>query len=267
VSYFYIIGGIGHCGTKWLATALHRPWDGMVCSHELLLLKAGFEKHGWWPCTKFIMENGLDERFKPYFSYIDRVSKNNIFGDAHSWPTIIVPKLADTREVKRIVYLVRNGIQNVHSFHVHTANKKVQVNHGFFSRLMRREIETFGCPFMPKRPWVQLSRFHILCFWWASQVGALKWLQLVSPETKVIVARLEDLTKPGTRDLYELACQLNPHATTNYLEATKKRDMNQKIMGDRDPKRLFYRIWSPEMREIFTTICGPAMEEFGYVVP
>lgn len=266
-NYFYIIGGIGHCGTKWLAEALNRPWDGMACSHELMVAKSGFKKKGWWPCAKFVMENGLDERFDPYFSYIDKVTKSSIFGDAHSWPTIIVPELVGARKVKRIIYLVRNGIQNVHSFDVHTSNINMAVNHGFFSKFVRREVELFGGPFEPQRPWKSLSRFHVICFWWASQIEAIEWIRKSNPGIKVEVVRLGDLVAPGRKDLFDLAKLISPSATADRLEDIKGKDINRKVSGDRNPKRLFSQVWEANEREAFKAICGPVMEEFKYAIP
>ncbi len=258
---FFLIAGIGHCGTKWLAHVLNHPHQGMICWHEK---KAEAVPFDWLTCLAYELEIGIDATFDRYWSFLRRATTNyELVGDSHSWSTDMIPEVARRWEISRVVFLVRNGIQNVHSFHIH--NKNVARAQWAYRGHLRRSWELLG---QPDRARKDCSNWANWCLLWQTNLLMPEWLGEKLGQHKVSVLRLEDLLS-NADILDNLIRTLNPklnlpHSEQERFQAT---DVNRKVQDeDRSPQAL-WRKWTDDQREVFREICGPGMAKYGYPIP
>ena len=250
---FYLVTGIGHCGTQWLANALDYREHGVYAIHEGIRwwCPRSVSLGSWKDSVLYYLEHGIDQRFDCYFAKLDELlGQYRVVVDAHSWIPSAVPEVAERVEISGIIHLVRNGIQNVHSLY--------EVDHGeprfWFYHVIKREAEKVGFD-LPKG-----DRWTRWCRWWAANAATVDWLREQEFDTRMY--RLEDLTSPYNiftlltgRLGFELPC--------DKVKSRKAIDWNRHIMGDRTPMRLLAG-WNREQRETFLTICSEAMRHLGY---
>lgn len=257
---FYLVTGLGHCGTAWLSGVLHRPADRMVCYHEQ---KVHLFPGGWEAALKHQHEHGIDDAFNPYYSFMEeQLAKNDVVGDSGSWPYGYVPQLSQRLPVDLVIHLVRNGIQNVHSQFQHSEG--IERNHWTYDRLIRRAWERAGRPW---GNWENYTAWEGRCLMWSRNVTILEHIEKGPYHPRFLVRRFEDLL--GNVDMLEhLVRTVNPGCTITReeLASLQQTDVNRKIRGDRSPHAL-WNSWSPEQRDSFRQICGSAMSYFGYKIP
>lgn len=250
---FYLCTGIGHCGTQWLANALHYPERGISATHEGIRrwCHRRYALGSWKDSTLYYLEHGVDQRFDCYFAELDKLlNRYRIVVDAHSWIPSAVPEVAKRVEVSGVIHLVRNGIQNVHSLY--------KTDHGepefWFYDVIRYESERIGFDLIEGDEWTYW------CDWWAANTVTVDWLKGQGFDTRVY--RLEDLTTSvGSFGLLTDWLGINlPRGETQRRQAV---DRNRHVMGDRTPVRLLVS-WSRGQREMFLTICSEAMRRLGY---
>ena len=100
----FLVVGTGHCGTKWLSSVLHRPYNKMVCYHEKKLRKVPLN---WKDCLQHEFENGIDGLFNEYFSFMRaELCKYSVVGDSNSWAPHIIPDVAAKLPISKIIFLV-----------------------------------------------------------------------------------------------------------------------------------------------------------------
>src|SRR5215218_8206893 len=161
---------MGHCGTQWLSSFLDRPDDGMVCTHEEKFC-AGVREgilDGWMASLMEERRNGLAASSKAYVDHMkQRQQEIAVVGDSHSWEPFIIPALAERLPVSKIVFMVRNGIQNVHSMHSH--NTHIESGAWFYTQYLNSFAEQLG----PKG----LDDFGLWCAWWGANVTSAQALE------------------------------------------------------------------------------------------
>lgn len=258
---FVLATGSGHCGTKWLATVLHRPEDRMACYHEQ---KAAMANGQWHAALEHEFHHGVDEAYAAYFAFIDQQrALYDVVGDSGSWTMRLVPDVAARTPVDHVVYLVRNGIQTVHSqFYQHAEISRSDFLYTHFSR---GYWELLGQP--GGGAWESYSDWEIWCFNWSINGPMPGRLQAELGEDRCELFRLEDLVSDADR-LLGLVRRLQPATTLTREDAERLQgtDVNRKVQGDRSPEALWAK-WTDEQRAAFTRICGPAMERYGYAIP
>lgn len=256
---FVLVVGIGHCGTKWISQALDHPDEGIKFYHENKLAVTGL---GWKETLSHELDE-LDERFDSYWDWIntERV-QYEVVGDSNSWHPFVVPKVASKTKIDHVIYLVRNGIQNVHSAFYH--NIDIPGDDWLYTRFFKFYREF--------RPRVNLNvntytPFIQWCFVWRANQFMPQWLAERIGKEKVMVCRFEDLLEDCGL-LQRLLTKLNPSSNieVDKLMLAQKTDVNRKIEGDRAPENLWAK-WSYEQREIFEKICGHAMSHYRYQIP
>jgi len=259
-SDFFLVVGTGHCGTQWLSRVLHRPNDGIVCYHEE---KVKLVSLNHAECLQHELEKGVDDLYNGYFSFINNELKtNSVVGDAHSWTMIMIPEVAAKQRIHKIIYLVRNGIQVVHSFFYH--NIDLPKDNVWYNEFLRKHWEITGRPW---NDWDKYTKWASWCLWWQVNLGMPLWLSSHLDTTEILVYRLEDLLE-DTHLLSDLIKKLSPFINLSHkdLKKLQRRDVNRKIQGDRSPSMLWTK-WSDEQRNIFKQICSTTMEKYSYEIP
>lgn len=254
-----LITGIGHCGTRWLAHALNCPDQGAFFEHEMAYHAT---RQSWKDRQRLAVEKGVgNDVFPAYWSTMaQRRAKYRWVGDSLSWCPIDAVRVAKLAGAKRVIYLVRHGVQQLHSIAYHSTWGNVSGDHWLYHTYLRQYWELAGSP---GKPWDEWSKWEKLCLWWASNDFAATWARDQLGDREVFVLRLEDLiTKKAL--LQELLDQF--YLRVPDIEALQKHDLNRKVPGDRSPKALWAR-WSSEERKAFVDICGSAMSAFDYDIP
>jgi hypothetical protein len=257
---FFLIAGVGHCGTQWLASFLNRPDEGMVCRHEQKFRVTPWLKampYAWFPAIQYEIEHGVDERYDAYIEYIKEAQQNvAVVGDSHAWEPFIIPKLQERLSIDRIIFMVRNGVQNVHSLYYH--NSQFGRQSWFYETYLRLHADLLDIP------WGDLDDWGKWCVWWATNVRTPEVLAQTGPVETVkfetLLADADALIRL-TKSLQSLA-----RPTTREAQQHAGVDLNRKIEGDRSPDYL-WRTWTDHQRQTFKQLCGAAMEHFSYDMP
>jgi hypothetical protein len=249
---------MGHCGTQWLSAFLNRPDDGMVCTHEEKSRVAPYHgmPDGWLTSLQREKAEGLQHTSDVYVAQMkQRQQEFAIVGDAHSWEPFVIPELAHMLPVSRIIFLVRNGVQNVHSMYYHNAHI-FKRGSWFYTDYLATFADLLG--------FRDLDDFGLWCAWWGANVASARSLEQVAPVTTVC---LEDLTRHPMR-LIELTKSLQGLAQPTVMEARDHAgiDINRKIHSRRDPDFL-WSTWTDHQRATFIRVCGDTMHHLGYAVP
>jgi hypothetical protein len=255
---YYLVAGMGHCGTQWLAAFLDRPDEGMVCTHEQKFRIQPYSqlKDPWMTALKYERANGLDKRADRYVAYIkERQQQIAMVGDSHAWEPFIIPQLSERVRVDRIVFMVRNGVQNVHSMYYHNAHL-IKRGTWFYTDYLRSFADSIDLG--------ELDDFGLWCAWWGANAASARMLESVAPLQTV---RLEDLTSEPEA-LIGLTKSLQGLARPTIEEAAEhaSADLNRKIDGRRDPDFL-WATWTDHQRATFMRVCGATMAHFGYEIP
>ena len=232
----------------------------MVCFHEQLFEKTRFN---WYTAKKHELTQGIDSAFDGYWTFIaQQLQTYRILGDANSWTPSTIPDLDSRFGVDQVIYLVRNGIQNVHSFFYHSA--RISRDDWLYTHFHRRYWEILGCP---GGDWDNYTDWARWCFYWQINQAMPAWLADQLGGERVLIYRFEDLLHDSDV-LAKLIEEINPEArlSAQELKVLQQTDINQKIRGDRSPEAIWSQ-WTDEQREVFKRICGPGMEHYGYSIP
>jgi hypothetical protein len=232
---------MGHCGTAWLAYALNRPELGVVAWHEARRSLFGYDLDAALLSDQAETEPRFARRYGDYWSFVRRVlAAFPVAVDSNSWAASLIPALSREMGLQRVIYLVRNGIQNVHSVFHH------------FTGVLDGDQE---------------SHWEYWCRSYRKNEHLPSWLtEHLGPE-KVSVYRLEDLvSEPAV--LLELFARLGAPALPqeHELQAWQHIDANRKVQGSREPE-VIWRSWTDQQRRIFQDICGSTMAAYGYRMP
>lgn len=254
----YAIITSGHSGSTWLATALHRPVQGVVAFHEPLVHIVGpllysLEVAGERPDA--LARPRLLQTLAPYLEWAQhRQRQFEAVGEIHTelsgWWSQALEFLPQRRTMT-----VRHGIQVVHSWFQVRSSLPVDWNPG------TRPIDLVVPPpgFENAPPERQL--FAYLCVRWNEQVDLAKRLEPME------VYRLEDLTTDAAVLARLVRQSTGKELTPAECTAIQGVVINRKVMGDRSPENLFWNVWDEAKRDMFRCYCGPALERFGYSIP
>ncbi len=255
---FILITGIGHCGTKWLATVLNSFDKEVKFYHEYKLTVTGLK---WDEALEYELQKGLGAIFIPYFDFMEELlTFCKIVGDSNSWTMLMIPEIHKRIKVDLVIYLVRNGIQNVHSCYYHNIN--LPEDHFFYKTFLKKYAEITG-----ESEFDKYDKWERWCFWWKVNRYMPEWLKEKIGSDKVYVFRLEDLIMNVDYlfNIFKLIineCKVKK----SYLKKMQKKDINRKIGGDRTPRKLWQK-WSDEQKEKFLKICGDTMRYYSYGIP
>jgi MoaA/NifB/PqqE/SkfB family radical SAM enzyme len=259
---FLLITGTGHCGTQWISRVLHRPNDGMVCYHGEKL--KWVPKH-WKECLQHEFEKGIDGLFDDYFSFISQELKRYpVVGDSNSWTFLKIPEVSRRQQVNKIIYLVRNSVQTVHSAYYQHQREGFHRNDFVYSVFLRQYWEMLGRPWFD---WDKFTQWACHCFVWSLNQHMPNWLSNHLNNTEILVYRFEELLN-DVSSLEKLIKILNPLSKPIQEELRKwqETDVNRKVQGERSPSA-FWDKWSEEQRTVFREICGSTMEIYNYEIP
>ncbi|MFH1738975.1 MAG: hypothetical protein ABIH23_08185 [bacterium] len=266
---YVLVFGSGHCGTRWIAHALHRPEHGMAFHHEQKY-KMVHEQHQivnpWGYCYRYEMEHGLGPLYDDYWRFIKvELKEYRVVGDSVSWLPVRIPEIeANHLPIDRGIFLVRNGIQTVHSIFKHS--KTIPIDNNMFMKLASDYRQLFPQN-NAKYSYEYVKWVHDCALWHDTSIIYERDLrQSLGPE-RLICLRLEDVTSNGDVFL-KLLLELDPESdiTSEEIGDIQKTDVNRKVQGSREPE-LIWREWSEPQKGIFNHICGEAMTYFGYTMP
>lgn len=260
---FYLVAGIGHCGTQWLANALDYRERGIYAIHEGIRwwCPRSLSLGSWKDSALYYLEHGINQRFDCYFAKLDELlSQYRIVVDAHSWMPSAVPDVAKRVGISGVIHLVRNGIQNIRSLH--------KTDHGdpgfWFRRVIEREAERVGFELLRDgSEWTQW------CAWWAANTATVRWLRKRGTvdwsERQGLGVKMYQLEHLVTSlsDFAKLTDWLGIELPRDETQHRQVVDWNRHIMGDRTPVRLLAS-WSKEQRETFLALCSEEMRRLGY---
>lgn len=245
---FKLIVASGHCGTKWLSKVLDAQ-ASMRFYHEL---GPTMTQMAWFRLAKYPPEHTI---YHDYWARIRKELKRCEVGDANSWAPWQIPAVARLIELD-IIYLVRNGIQQLHS--ISRASKPWRthsLDSPAFNMWLRELWQALGEPGPPYDKW---NRWERLCLLIKANGRLPAWLQ--EHGLQVTAARLEDLiAQPETLQ------RLAPRLPASELCQWQERDINRKIKGDRRPSTLWHQ-WTGKQRRAFRRICGEEMVLLGYEI-
>jgi len=251
----YAVFSPGFSGSKWLATVLTRPDQGLVAFHEPVKHLVTPSLHGrptFSDAAAPLRREALLEALAPYFAWIDRRSREvPVLGEIHTHPLFYWPMILDRVPESRL-FLVRHGVQTVHGMAVDVAFRDGPVERAWALRGLSSD----------RRAGPVLERtFAGVCEAWAALPS------LAAKITPGRVFRLEDLTANASalQDVHE-------HLTGRAIDPAwstelRGRVVHKKTRGDNSPANLFWNVWTDSLRDIFVATCGEAMRELGYELP
>lgn len=267
---FIVVTGVGHAATKWLATVMHHPDQNVVFYHEPLM----HLKRGRWMRARHLEMDEDAECPSDYRAFIENnLRSHRVVGDVISWlPLATVTVLKKWFDVRRVIFLVRHGIPQLHSI----ATKSLMNRHGtdsfLYAKYVRRYWELAGSP---GKDWPKWTRWEMMCLWWSTNAFMP---DLAAKHVPTEIHCMEDLTQ-DIEYLIGFCRVINLHTETpklkelqSYnvdrpdLERLQGQDINRKVPGDRTPEFLWSK-WTREQQDAFRRICGPGMEKFGYDMP
>lgn len=257
VGEFSLVTGIGHCGTKWISTVLNQPSQGTICYHEL---SHATTVRQWQARQPYVRKNGVGRSaILKYWKQIgNSLDSYRYVCDSMSWCAIETAQVATIGNATHIIYLVRNGIQQLYSAANKSIWKHVPDNHFLYGPFLKSYWEIAG---RPHKAWSKWTRWEKLCLWWATNEFMPEWTRQ-NFHGDVYVYRLEDLIS----DIELLRSVTNMYGldiSNKQLAGFQKKDVNRKVEGDRTPRTLFSR-WTDTEKAAFDLICGPGMKKYGY---
>jgi hypothetical protein len=256
VGEFVVVTGIGHAATKWLAMVLDQPRQGIRFEHEPLMKLV---KPDWTRARIAELESDSNY-FAKYWSYVKaQLDQFRIYGDSMSWEPTGFLMVNEQVEINRVIFLVRNGISQLHSIWNVSLLDQSHPNDWLYDIYLKRYWE------LAERPaphWENWSHWQRLCLWWNTNAFMPKIVNEWLPSAKVEIQKMEALTG----DLHALQIFCRSFGLSLGKETLRKlqgQDVNRKIKGNRLGRYLWQQ-WSEQQRADFRQICGPGMKELGY---
>jgi len=238
---FWLVAAAGHCGTMWLSQVIGAQ-VGWSAHHEL---RYELSQQAW--------ENAVSN--SPQQVYWDQIGEELInyhVLDSNSWAPHEIPMVNKVVPVSRIIYLVRNGIQQIHSLATQSAAYRNLSDESFTIGSWLKTWWDIG----EELPWEGTERFQKLCTLINASCYMPQWLR--AHGLNVHVYRLEDVTSS-----VGILSEIVTGHTQKILRHWQFRDVNRKVVGDRRPATL-WASWTPENQQMFTAMCKDTMLEFGY---
>jgi hypothetical protein len=245
---FSVIAGSGHCGSTWLASVLDSQ-IGVTFYHHFR------EEMTGKPWELLDLKSPDDPLFLQYWRWIGGDIEGGPTGDANSWPPHLLPAVNEVRPIDRVIYLTRNGIQQLNSLATTSPAlsrdpmpvvAEVKLKTLFDIALTIPKI--YHRPNIPSKPYEEWSRFEKLCLMILANEFMPDWLR--DNGLNVVVYDLGLLLS----DVGILG-GLAPRLDKQTLEEWQRNDINRKTEGGRAPSTI-WRKWSPEQRAAYRSIVG-----------
>ena len=234
---FQVIAGSGHCGTKWLSKVLDLQTD-MRWYHHLRFTTTGIP----WQIADLRPPD--DPVFYRYWRWLGGDLEHNNIGDSNSWPPHMLAQVHKHRHIDKVIYLTRNGIQQLYSLMTESPVLKQDP-------LPVAATEKLLClyaimPNKPKREYGDWNRFDKLCL----MIAANKFMPDYLRGQGMIVKEynLDELVNDP-----ELVKELAPDLSMKTIREVQKVDINRKVKGNREPMSI-WADWSKSQRQAFTEI-------------
>lgn len=253
MSEFWLVAGAGHCGTQWLSRVVDAVpgWKGY---HELRHSLVGM---AWHNSAGFPADVDIHSEY--WDKMKEELQQDNIL-DSNSWAPFEIPLVNAIRHVDRVIYLVRNGIQQLHSLKNKSHVWAKQPRDSYAYDVWLRQWWRVGNPgqLWPRENYDRMTRFERLCVFIQAHTFAPDWLR--AKGLPVEVYRLEDLTTDV--DVLQQVANL----PAEVLRGWQRADINRKVDGDRTPATL-WNSWTEAERDTFLYLCTRAMRQYSYEVP
>jgi hypothetical protein len=252
----YLITGLGHCGTAWLAHVLNHQDQGVYAIHEGVKV---WTKRPWKEAVLHYLDHGVDSYFDLYFNRLSQAAHDFSYViDSHSWIPTAVPEVQQKVRVTRIIHLVRNGLKNVTSLY-ETFNEvggEWEGKGSWFEGIIKRELAVIGGQTL-KDPFSWEGWCHL----WALNQKTVSWMR--AHDFRVGVLPLEVLVR-GQNVLTSLLNSFGVEADQDWLMEQQKTVMNPHV--ESRTSRTIWNGLSDIQRNTFTEICGEAMRYYGYEI-
>ena len=241
---FSIITGSGHCGTVWLSTVLNEGTDTTWHHH----LRDELTDQPWWNLDHLTLENLIYNR---YWSWIESEAQHGSVGDANSWPPYMLPAVNERFKIDRIIYLTRNGVQQLHSL----TTKSPALSQSPLPEAAEAKLAAlYDAAVHVNKPYSEWTRWERLCLMVAANDFMPLWL--AGQGLPVEVCSLDDLiVVKGRHTDTDLLKELAPNLTKTKLKKWQKTDLNRKVDGERSPAML-WRKWTAERKDAYREVVG-----------
>lgn len=236
---FSVIASSGHAGTKWLAAVLNSQKD-VIWHHHLREQMTG---KGW---EKLDLISPRAPIFERYWERIRSELNVTDVGDSNSWPPHSLPAVNSVQHIDRVIYMTRNGIQQLHS--LMTTSPALSKNIHPPVAMVKFEALYDAMPEKPDKPFDEWSNFEHLCLMVAANNFMPDWLR--DKGLVVDVYSLEDLTTE-----LDMLRELAPGLDEYDLNRWQQTDINRKVTGKRTEAAI-WRKWTKEQRAAYKEIVG-----------
>jgi hypothetical protein len=236
---FSVIVSSGHAGTTWLATVLDdQPGESW---HQHFR-----EEMTDKPWEVLDLLKPTDKIFDQYWRWMRGEINVGNTGDANSWPPHLILEVNKVLPIDRVVYLTRNGVQQLNSLITTSpALKKDPLPVAAEDKLLALYKIA---PDVPDKLYAEWTRHERLCLMIAANDFMPDYLR--GHGLTVDIYNLEDLIT----DLDTLR-ELAPGLDDATLEKWQQTDINRKTEGGRAPSTI-WRKWSAEQRRAYRDIVG-----------
>ncbi|MDP8207391.1 MAG: class I SAM-dependent methyltransferase [Candidatus Electryonea clarkiae] len=253
----FVIGtGLGHNGSAWLADLLNRPELNMKAFHEIKMELVG---KNWIDLHKYEQTTGIDNSYLPYLKHFDELLNNHsVVSDCNSWAARSIPALNNVFPIDNILYIVRNGIQSVHSiYHHNLENDQLK---WLEDRFLKEYWEMFD---KPGENWENRSSWNKWCFWWSLNDLLPAWLRKNIPSSELLVVRFEDLSR-NNNEIIKLLKYVSGEESISISETGISRPPIEET--DITPENIWEQ-WDNTQRMDFLENCEEVMNQYGYQIP
>lgn len=238
---FIVIASSGHSGTKWLSELMGLRMD-IKSHHEL---RNSMLRKSW---VELDLKEPSDALFDDYWQRI--CYEEQFFDavlDANSWPPHLLLKVHEHHEIFKVIYLVRNDIQQLHS--LTTASEPLKQEQLPEAAEQKLRILYELMPRKPKADYDAWDNFSKLCLLVAANHFMPEYLAERGMSVEVFHL---------TRLLHqqEEVRKLVPTANFKTILQLQQKDINRKVEGNRDPSTIWESWPKEKRRSFFDIVCA-----------
>ena len=254
-SFRFAVLTFGFSGSRWMATALSRPTQGMAAFHEPVMRLVGpslrLESALYDSAAPLPRERAL-KLLEPYVDWMGHRSRQfAVLGEVHTDPLFFWREVPELLPERRLM-LLRHGVPSVHS-----------MSHSlwFDGEPWDRQASQRWLPSRFRDRPERERIFAGVCAAWAKLPEHRHALGVHR------VAKLEELTSQRESLAGVHAWLTGRSIDEDWSTEIRSTVVNKKTRGDDSPANLFWNVWSESMRGVFRELCGEAMAAFGYEIP
>lgn len=238
---FIVVASSGHSGTKWLSELMGMRMD-VRSYHEL---RNSMLRKSW---TELDLKEPDDALFDSYWQQIrsDEEEFDAVL-DSNSWPPHMLLRVHAHHEIFKVIYLVRNDIQQLHSLSTASDPLKQEQLPEAAEQKLRVLYELM--PRKPKADYDTWDNFSKLCLLVAANHFMPEYLAERGMNIEVFHLNIL-LSQP--QEIQRLV----PFVGTRAVRQMQQKDINRKVEGSRDPHEIWLS-WSKEQRRsFFNVVCA-----------